>query len=183
MHQPLVRYQDAHKTTLNQGRRPLYHLCLCILQLLKELIGYTITLIEVATCGTGVTATGNVADSLTETQVWMVWSLLGCLASFVRIELEGRPDGGKEVVKQVIIKRLLPEWSRMSLMSYSYPLLLIGTIIPFCALVCSCGAIFRCGGAIGLYSIIKCFCCFTFTPIMGCLHSHLVWTYMEKSIS
>ena len=80
--------------------------------------------IEVATRGTGGNAGGNIADGLPETQVRMVRSLLGCLASLVKIELEGRPDGDKEAVKQAIIKRLLLEWSRTSLTSYSYPLLL-----------------------------------------------------------
>ncbi|KAG8220614.1 hypothetical protein J3R82DRAFT_2867 [Butyriboletus roseoflavus] len=90
----------------------------------EELIGYTIASIEVARRGTGMNSSGNVADGLTETQVRMVRSLLGCMASLAKIELEGRPDGGKEGVKQAIIKRLLPEWSRTSLTSYSYPLLL-----------------------------------------------------------
>ncbi|KAH0838891.1 hypothetical protein J3R83DRAFT_7318 [Lanmaoa asiatica] len=82
----------------------------------EELVGYAIASIEVATRGT----------------VRMVRSLLGCLASLAKIELEGRPDGGKEAVKQAIIKRLLPEWSRTSLTSYSYPLLLRD---PFTVLV------------------------------------------------
>ena len=98
----------------------------------EELIGYTIASIEVAIRGTGASASGNVADDLTETQIRMVRSLLGCLASLTKIELEGRPDGGKEAVKQAIIKRLLPEWSRTSLTSYSYPLLLRD---PFTVLV------------------------------------------------
>lgn len=88
----------------------------------EELIGYTISSIEIAVRGTS--AITNVADGLTEAQGRMVRSLLGCLASLAKIELEGRPDGGKEAVKQAIIKRLLPEWSRTSLTSYSYPLLL-----------------------------------------------------------
>lgn len=90
----------------------------------EELIGYTIASIEVATRGTGTSSCGNVADGLTETQVRMIRSLVGCMASLAKIELEGRPDGGKEGIKQAIIKRLLPEWSRTSLTSYSYPLLL-----------------------------------------------------------
>lgn len=98
----------------------------------EELVGYTIASIEVATRGTAVRASGNVADGLTETHVRMIRSLLGCLASLARIELEGRPDGGKEAVKQAVIKRLLPEWSRTSLTSYSYPFLLRD---PFTVLV------------------------------------------------
>ena len=98
----------------------------------EEFIGYTVASIEVATRGTAASASGNIADGLTETQIQMVRSLLGCLASLAKIELEGRPDGGKEAVKQAIIKRLLPEWSRTTLTSYSYPLLLR---YPFTVLV------------------------------------------------
>ncbi|KAF8837246.1 hypothetical protein BDN67DRAFT_1014026 [Paxillus ammoniavirescens] len=97
----------------------------------EELIGYTIASMEVATRGTG-PAGGNVADSLTDSQARMVRSLLGCLTSLAKIELDGRADGGKEAVKQAIIKRLLPEWSRTSLTPYSYPLLLRD---PFSVLV------------------------------------------------
>ncbi|KAF9235714.1 hypothetical protein BU15DRAFT_51032 [Melanogaster broomeanus] len=97
----------------------------------EELIGYTISSMEVATRGTG-SSGGNVADSLTETQTRMVRSLLGCLTTLAKLELDGRPDGGREAVKQAIIKRLLPEWSRTSLTSYSYPLLLRD---PFSVLV------------------------------------------------
>ena len=98
----------------------------------EELVGYTIASIEVATRETGASANTNVADGLTETQGRTVRSLLGCLAALAKIELEGRPDGGKEAVKQAIVKRLLPEWSRTSLTSYSYPLLLRD---PFTVLV------------------------------------------------
>ncbi|KAF8548664.1 hypothetical protein OG21DRAFT_1489208 [Imleria badia] len=90
----------------------------------EELVGYTIASIEVATRGTGASASTNVADGLTETQIRMVRSLPGCLASLAQIEPEGRPNGGKEAVKQAIAKHLPPEWSRTSPMSYSYPLLL-----------------------------------------------------------
>ena len=90
----------------------------------EEFIGYTIASIEVAARGTAASASRNIADGLTETQVRMVRSLHGCLALLAKIELEGRPGGGKEAVKQAIIKRLLPEWSRTTLTSYSYPLLL-----------------------------------------------------------
>ena len=55
----------------------------------EEFIGYTVTSIEIATRGMAASASGNIADGLTETQIRMVRSLLGCLASFAKIELEG----------------------------------------------------------------------------------------------
>ncbi|KAH7923758.1 hypothetical protein BV22DRAFT_1092243 [Leucogyrophana mollusca] len=97
----------------------------------EELVGYTIASLEVAIRGSD-SGQGIVADSLTEPQSRMVRGLLTCLARLGAMELEGRPDGGRESIKQAIIKRLLPEWSRTSLTSYSYPLLLRD---PFAVLV------------------------------------------------
>ncbi|KAJ8593596.1 hypothetical protein M405DRAFT_731193 [Rhizopogon salebrosus TDB-379] len=91
----------------------------------KNLVGYTISAIEVAARGTDASG-GIVADSLSlsDTQSRMIRGLLASLTRLAALELEGRPDGGRESVKQAIIKRLLPEWSRTSLTSFSYPLLL-----------------------------------------------------------
>ena len=89
----------------------------------EEVIGYTLSSIEVATRGVRGSG-GTIADGLSETQQRTIRSLLGCLGVLVRMELEAKPDGGREAVKQAIIKRLLPEWSRTALTSFSYPLLL-----------------------------------------------------------
>ncbi|EGN92926.1 hypothetical protein SERLA73DRAFT_163768 [Serpula lacrymans var. lacrymans S7.3] len=97
----------------------------------EELVGYTISAIEVAVRGTEIPG-GTVADSITESQSRMIRGLLTCLAKLGAAEFEGRSDGGREGIKQAIIKRLLPEWSRTSLTSFSYPLLLRD---PFSVLV------------------------------------------------
>ncbi|KAH7907045.1 hypothetical protein BJ138DRAFT_1015142, partial [Hygrophoropsis aurantiaca] len=89
----------------------------------EELVGYSIASIEVALRGSD-SGQGIVADSLSESQGRMIRGLLSCLTRLGALELEGRPDGGRESIKQAIIKRLLPEWSRTSLTSFSYPLLL-----------------------------------------------------------
>ncbi|KIK46138.1 hypothetical protein CY34DRAFT_800850 [Suillus luteus UH-Slu-Lm8-n1] len=91
----------------------------------EDLVGYTISAIEVAARGTD-SSGGIVADSLSlsDTQSRMIRGLLASLTRLAALELDGRPDGGRESVKQAIIKRLLPEWSRTSLTSFSYPLLL-----------------------------------------------------------
>ena len=78
----------------------------------EEFLGYSIASVKVAIRGMGASASGNVVDGLTERQVWMVRSLLGCLASLAKFELEGRPDGGKKAVKQATIKCLLPDWEQ-----------------------------------------------------------------------
>ncbi|KAL4064755.1 hypothetical protein V8B97DRAFT_1875789 [Scleroderma yunnanense] len=89
----------------------------------EEVIGYTIASIEVAARGVRGSG-GTIADGLSETQQRMIRSLLGCLGMLARVELEAKPDGGRESMKQAIIKRLLPEWSRTALTPFSYPLLL-----------------------------------------------------------
>jgi len=89
----------------------------------EEVVGYTIASIEVAARGVRDSG-GTIADGLSETQQRMIRALLGCLGMLARMELEAKPDGGRESVKQAIIKRLLPEWSRTALTPFSYPLLL-----------------------------------------------------------
>jgi len=91
----------------------------------EDLVGYTIAAIEVAARGTDASG-GILADSpsLSDTQSRMIRGLLASLTGLAALELEGRPDGGRVSIKQAIIKRLLPEWSRTSLTSFSYPLLL-----------------------------------------------------------
>jgi len=88
----------------------------------EELIGYTIAGIEVA--HRGVDGGVLVADNLTEAQMRMIRGLLVCLSKLSAIHFKGRPDEGRDAIRQAIIKRLLPEWSRITLTSFSYPLLL-----------------------------------------------------------
>ncbi|TFK38761.1 hypothetical protein BDQ12DRAFT_99504 [Crucibulum laeve] len=89
----------------------------------EELLGYTIAGIEVAQRGVG--APGSfLVDNMSESQMRMVRGLLSCLTRLAALHFKGRPDEGREAVRQTIVKRLLPEWSRTSLTSFSYPLLL-----------------------------------------------------------
>lgn len=90
----------------------------------EELIGYTIAGIEVAQRGVKVDGGGLVADNLTEAQMRMIRGLLVCLSRLSAMQFKGRPDEGRDAIRQAIIKRLLPEWSRITLTSFSYPLLL-----------------------------------------------------------
>ena len=87
-----------------------------------ELVGYTIACLEVAQRGCGQPGT-TVADSLTDSQTRMLQGLFTCLAKLAALNFKGRPDEGKDAIRQAIIKRLLPEWSRSSFTSYSTPLL------------------------------------------------------------
>ena len=90
----------------------------------EELVGYTISVIEMSLRGAAAPNNGLVVDSLTEGQMKMIRSLLSTLARLAAVNFKKRQDEGREAVKQAIIKRLLPEWSRTSFTSFSYPLLL-----------------------------------------------------------
>ncbi|KAJ7725312.1 hypothetical protein B0H16DRAFT_1384303 [Mycena metata] len=98
----------------------------------EELIGYTICAIETAQRGLETAGGGLVVDNLSDAQMGMIRGLLTCMTKLAGLHFKGRGDEGREAVKQAIIKRLLPEWSRTSLTSFSYPLLLRD---PFTVLV------------------------------------------------
>ena len=93
-------------------------------------MGYTISAMEVAQHGVGVDPSseawggGMMVDALPESQTRMIRGLLGCLTRLVGLQFKNRSDEGRDAVRQAIIKRLLPEWSRTSLTSFSYSLLL-----------------------------------------------------------
>ena len=97
----------------------------------EELVGYTIATIEIAQRGTDVPV-GLGSDNFSESQGRMIRGMLMCLTKLAGLHFKGRPDEGREAIRQAIIKRLLPEWSRTSLTSFSYPLLLRD---PFTVLV------------------------------------------------
>ncbi|CAL1696803.1 unnamed protein product [Somion occarium] len=93
------------------------------LYLPEDLVAYTISCLEVAQRGQGHPGT-TVADSLTESQVQMIQGIVSCLTKLASLNFKSRPDEGRLAVRQAIIKRLLPEWSRTSFTSFAYPLLL-----------------------------------------------------------
>ncbi|KZT09063.1 uncharacterized protein LAESUDRAFT_723368 [Laetiporus sulphureus 93-53] len=89
----------------------------------EELVGYTIASLEVAQRGMG--SPGRiVADSLADSHYRMIRGLVTCLTKLVTLSFKHRPDQGRDAMRHAIIKRLLPEWSRGSLTSFTYPLLL-----------------------------------------------------------
>ncbi|OSX68023.1 hypothetical protein POSPLADRAFT_1129207 [Postia placenta MAD-698-R-SB12] len=89
----------------------------------EELVGYTIASLEVAQRGTGSPGC-TVADGLTDSNFRMIRGLVACLTKLVGLNLWTRQDEGRDPIRHAIIKRLLPEWSRGSLTSFTYPLLL-----------------------------------------------------------
>jgi E3 ubiquitin-protein ligase UBR1 len=89
----------------------------------EELVGYTIAAIEISQRGSD-SQGGLIPDRVSESQTRMIRGLCACLTKLAVLHFKGRPDEGREAIRQAIIKRLLPEWSRTSLTSFSYPLLL-----------------------------------------------------------
>ena len=93
------------------------------LYLPEDLVGYTISSIEVANRGVG--QVGNLlVDKLSESTLRMIRGLVTDLTNLAALPFKTRPDEGRDAIRQAIIKRLLPEWSRTSLSSLLYPLLL-----------------------------------------------------------
>jgi E3 ubiquitin-protein ligase UBR1 len=89
----------------------------------EELLGYTIAAMEIAQRGVE-SSGGLMVDNLSESHMRMIRGHLTCFAKLAAMSFKGRPDEGRDAVRQAIVKRLLPEWSRTSLTSFSYPLLL-----------------------------------------------------------
>ncbi|PCH33185.1 hypothetical protein WOLCODRAFT_111408 [Wolfiporia cocos MD-104 SS10] len=89
----------------------------------EDLVGYTIASLEVAHRGLGSPGC-TVADNLTDSHYRMIRGLVACLTKLVSLSFKNRPDEGRDAMRHAIMKRLLPEWSRGSLTSFSYPLLL-----------------------------------------------------------
>ncbi|KAH9920331.1 uncharacterized protein B0H18DRAFT_1086433 [Fomitopsis serialis] len=89
----------------------------------EDLVGYTISSMEVAQRGLG-TPGRMVPDAISEPQLRMIRGLVTCLTKLVAFSFRNRPDEGRDSMRHAIMKRLLPEWSRGSLTSFTYPLLL-----------------------------------------------------------
>ncbi|KAL0063833.1 E3 ubiquitin-protein ligase ubr1 [Marasmius tenuissimus] len=97
----------------------------------EELVGYSVGCIEIALRGVD-SRGGLVLENLSDAQMKMIRGLLTILVKLAGLHFKNRPDEGRDAMRQAIIKRLLPEWSRSSLTSFSFPLLLRD---PFTVLV------------------------------------------------
>ncbi|KAI0321477.1 hypothetical protein OF83DRAFT_1051178 [Amylostereum chailletii] len=89
----------------------------------EDLVGYTVACLEIAQRGVP-SQGGIVADNITESQTRMLRGFMAILTKLAAISFKGRPDDGKEALRQAIIKRLLPEWSLSTMNPVTYPLLL-----------------------------------------------------------
>ncbi|GJJ13832.1 hypothetical protein Clacol_008089 [Clathrus columnatus] len=88
----------------------------------EDLIAYTIASTEVSLRGVSTLPGKCIADQLTEFQVLFIRGLITCLTKLAALQFRDRADGGKETVRQAIVKRLLPEWRREP--PFNSPLLL-----------------------------------------------------------
>ncbi|KAI5118525.1 hypothetical protein M0805_007693 [Coniferiporia weirii] len=89
----------------------------------EDLVGYTLSAIEVAQRGTG-DASALFVDKIPDPTLRMIRGMVANLTRLAALHFKNRPDEGRDAIRQAIVKRLLPEWSRTSLTSLPYPLLL-----------------------------------------------------------
>ena len=93
------------------------------LYLPEDLVTYTLNTIEVAQRGMGPEA-AFLVDKLPESTYMLIRGMVANLTWLAASHFKNRPDEGRDSIRQAIVKRLLPEWSRTSLTSLPYPLLL-----------------------------------------------------------
>ncbi|KAG9039114.1 hypothetical protein FRB95_012825 [Tulasnella sp. JGI-2019a] len=75
----------------------------------EELVGYTIDAIEIAQRGSG-QAGSTVADNANESTIMrLIRGLISCMAKRAALEFEHANDGGKKVIRQGILRRLLSD--------------------------------------------------------------------------
>ena len=88
----------------------------------EDLVAYTISSMEISSRGAPILPGGSIADQLTEPQLQLIRGLVVCLTKLASLQFKGRADGGRESIRQAIVKRLLPEWRREP--AFNSPLLL-----------------------------------------------------------
>lgn len=93
------------------------------LYLPEDLVGYTLASLEIAQRGLG-DASALLIDRIPESTLRMIRGLVANLTRLAALHFKTRLDEGRDAIRQAIVKRLLPEWSRTSLTSLPYPLLL-----------------------------------------------------------
>ena len=93
------------------------------LYLPEDLVDYSLATIEIAHRGTG-DISKLLVDRLPDSTYMLVRGMVANLTKLAALHFKNRPDEGRDAIRQAIVKRLLPEWSRTSLTSLPYPLLL-----------------------------------------------------------
>ncbi|KAL5535029.1 UBR1 [Sanghuangporus sanghuang] len=93
------------------------------LYLPEDLVGYTLGMIEIAQRGMG-DMSNLLVDRIPDSTYMLLRGMIANLTKLAALHFRIRPDEGRDAIRQAIVKRLLPEWSRTSLTSLPYPLLL-----------------------------------------------------------
>ncbi|EJD04513.1 uncharacterized protein FOMMEDRAFT_107268 [Fomitiporia mediterranea MF3/22] len=93
------------------------------LYLPEDLVGYTISVTEIAQRGIG-NAGSLLVDRVSDQTYTAIRGMVADLMRLAALHFKHRADEGRDAIRQAIVKRLLPEWSRTSLTSLPYPLLL-----------------------------------------------------------
>lgn len=88
----------------------------------EDLVAYTLSSMEISARGTPALPGGSVADQMSEPQLQLLRGLIVFLTKLASLQFKGRADGGRDSIRQAIVKRLLPEWRREP--AFNSPLLL-----------------------------------------------------------
>ncbi|KAG8936929.1 hypothetical protein FRC02_010019 [Tulasnella sp. 418] len=101
----------------------------------EEMISYTIACMEIAQRGIGDEGT-LIIDNINESALRAIRGLVACMELRTWLEFPDMPDNSRLVVSRLILKRLLPEWTREA--AYDHPLLLRDTftVLVEIAIVC-----------------------------------------------
>jgi E3 ubiquitin-protein ligase UBR1 len=76
-----------------------------------DIVAYTVSSIEIAQRGNGAPGT-SVINGLSDQSLRLLRGLLACLGKLAALQFPERRDSGSESMRQAILKRVLPEWTR-----------------------------------------------------------------------
>ena len=88
----------------------------------EDLVAYTLASMEISARGATSLPGSSIADHMSEPQIHLVRGVVACLTKLASLQFKDRSDGGRDTIRQAIVKRLLPEWRREP--AFNSPLLL-----------------------------------------------------------
>jgi E3 ubiquitin-protein ligase UBR1 len=78
----------------------------------RDLVAYTIACLEIAQRGIPRSGGSTVAENMTESSMHAIRATLVSLRKLAALQFPDRADGGRTAIRQALIKRLMPQWTR-----------------------------------------------------------------------
>lgn len=78
----------------------------------RDQVAYTIACLEIAQRGIPRSGGSTVAENISESSMHAIRATLVSLRKLAALQFPDRPDGGRLAIRQAIIKRLMPQWTR-----------------------------------------------------------------------